>query len=284
MGSENDPGSRKISRREFVIGSSAFLVGTGIAAVTGNLPRINFNEQPFKEYDDKFLEARNKYPYTRFYYHNGANNPERFKNALASPALNIEADVVNFDGVLFVAHTLPEFIKDLKMHPEYMEIQRADYVFRKIVESGKNPAIDIKINLQDDKGFSLLINSIADIIPEDRIVTFSGNKELAKEFTFRPNSIVVPTVGKSWQIPEYKKYAERNWKNIDPNLVRVGATVDSDFWDDDLQDLIGFNTSRGFETNVYTVNSESRIITLLNWGATGITSDEESIISRATMK
>ena len=281
MGSENDPDSRRFSRRKFIFGSGALILGTGLAAATGNLPRIKFNEQPLEEYDNRFIETVNKYPSSRFYYHNAANNPTRFERALASPALNIEADVVNLDGELYIAHSVSELIKNLKKYPEYHEIQKADYVFRKIVESGKNPAIDIKLNRYDQDGFDLLMHTVNENIPEDSVVTtFSGEIEHVFKINDRPNSIVVPTINQ-WEIPDYIDRSNK-WKDIDPAYMRFGATVDSNLWDDELQYLLGYNRNRGLETNVYTVNNESRIVTLLDWGATGITSDEESILSRAS--
>ena len=281
MGSENDPDSRRLTRRNFLIGSGALILGTGLAKATGNLPRINFGEKPLEEYDDRFLETIKQYPSSRFYYHNAAENPLRLEKALASPALNIEADVINFDDRLYIAHSLKEFTRDLTVHPEYIEEQKAETVFRKIVDSGKNPAIDIKPAIRNGKGLNLLLNSIADNIPEETVVTFSGEQDLVKEFTFRQNSIIVPTIFRQSQIYDYEEFAEKEWKNIDPEFIRVGATVNSEIWDDDLRSLLGYNRERGFESNVYTINDESRIITLLDWGATGITSDRESILTRA---
>lgn len=281
MGPENDPGSRRISRRRFLQGSSALAIGLGAVYITGNLPHMEFDDTPpFVEYDN-FLETLKTHP-ARFYFHNAANTPERLERALASPALNIEADVVNLDGELYIAHSVSELIKDLKKYPEYLEKQKAENVFRKIVESGKNPAIDIKLNRYDQDGFNLLMQTAKDNIPEDSVVTtYSGEPEHVFKIKDKPNSIVVPTIHQ-WEIPDYISRSNQ-WQDIDPTYMRFGATVGS-FWDDELQYLIDYNRERGLETNVYTINSESRIITLLDWGATGITSDDENIITRATMQ
>lgn len=273
---------QELSRRKFLKLGAASAVALGGLYLTGRFPRIDFLDRPpLEEYDSDIEEIRKQFPNARWIDHNAGNNPYIRKMALEGPAVNIEADAIDFDNQPFIYHSRSEFERDIKIHPDYLESQKASNVFKEIIESGKNPAIDIKSQSQD--GFDRLMEAVYENIPEDVVVSFSGEPRLVEQTTERKNSIIIPTY-QPWEVNKYKSNAENTWRDFDPEYLRFGASFGPNFSDRQVRELLNYNKEHelDLESNMWIIDDPRRMLTLLRWGATSITTNRRNIIGRAT--
>lgn len=273
--------SRHYSRREVLKLGAVSTVAIGGLYISGKMPRIGFLERPpLEEYDSQVEEIRILYPNTGWIDHNAGNNPYSRKAALEGPAKNIETDAIDFDSKPVIAHSIPEFKRDVRFNPDLLELQNAGFVFREIIENGKNPVIDIKP--QNQEGFERLMEAVNENIPEDVVVTFSGEPSYVLQAAERRNSILLPTY-QPWEIDEYTSNADGAWKDFDPEFYRFGASFGPNFSDRDLRNLLNYNLEHelDLESNIWIVDDPKRMLTLLRWGATFITTNNRTVIGKA---
>jgi len=257
---------QKISRRKALKLGLTFLT----------LPLILKDTQdPDTNYASDFSKELKKHANTRFYYHNAADNPETFKKALKSSAENIEIDVVNVNGKLFVAHSLDEF---RAMSENTKKGQDFELIVNQVIAAGKNPAFDLKISGDDKEGFSLFKGEVETLVPKDRLATFSGGTlYLLDEIESSKNRIIAYTLNKNL-LPQYYQRAA-GW--LENGTIGRGATVE--YGSDIMDEVLEFNNQAGvnFPTNVWSVDSYYQVLDSLRRGASGITTDSEQIIKSA---
>lgn len=258
--------SSTITRREFILFSLAIIAPFVIT-------NHKIQNRIFDNFD--FSEDLRDRLNTRFYFHNAANDPKLFEEALQSSTSNVEIDVVSFQGKLYVAHSLSDL---KKMREEKQDGQLFETVLGKIIASGKNPAFDLKLDRNDHEGFAQFKDIVDHLVPENRLATFSGRLfSFLDQIPSSDQRIVVYTLDSDTK----EEYLARAKKWEKEEITGRGATIRTT--NPILAEILEFNASRGFETNIWPVNRNLQVINLLRMGATGITSDNERILAKASM-
>ncbi len=229
-------------------------------------------------FDDNldFSAELKNFPDTRFYYHNAASSPYLLQKALESSVPNIEIDVINYSGRLYTAHGLEEFEQ---MDDKQQQEQTLENIIQSVVNSGKNPAFDLKINQEDQAGFDRFISLVNGLVPKDRLVTFSGKSfNLLEQITNPADALVLYTVDGSSALSEYLSLQERLGRQKDGPKRGATVRIDSPV----LAEILEFNRQNGLETNIWPVDKRARVIDLLRKGANGITSNNRQLLQQAT--
>lgn len=264
-----NPGRRKVIKQ---LGGTALLMAT--------YPFVTSFERakPFALPSKETLQGLD----LKGFAHNAANIDQyrdfaRFDNFLDSLAYGVEIDLIATDGVLFGGHARESLIQFFKEYPDFIDSQRASRLIEKATRAGKHIHLDIKGSIDThelEKAISNLIDNI-------------------------PGSFDVYTSGKDWdKLDRIRRSAQREVKTLytingqgsntfseflarrdtltSSERLFIGASVKDD---QATPRALGDIRSCQEFSLVYGIENPQDIVSLGQWGASGITSDDIDILN-----
>ena len=260
------------TRREFL----PFLALGGVAALTA-IPRPNLfplpREEPLDQYRDK-LAASNLLGFA----HNAANEKEIFELFLKSNIKNVEVDIQQKNGVLYVAHHTREMHSLRWIQPESID---AEIILASITLQGINPHFDLKSSVANPVGTRLFRELMEDEkkVPPHLEVTISSQQwPLITSLlgSKRPHRSLF-TIEDWRKLPRFQEFLENldtPWENIGISLKNNLAT----------REVVEHFSNLGLQVVVWTVDWPKRALELSSWGARGITSDKPQLLEALNPK
>lgn len=213
-------------------------------------------------------------------YHNAGSidqNPERFENALRNKnILELELDVIYYQGHLLAAHGTKTFARYAQLNPEAVEQQKLEKRVKKCIKADKAIHFDIKNSVRNKyalESLARLVNSI----PRTTRVMFSGNnwalQESIQKRVTRPHKMLFTVNGHlhTWEDYE-KKYLNSTVLPHSPIGVSIKNNLVNPY-------IIKALNAHSHHSQVYWVDTATAAVAFDKMGVTGITSNNEELLS-----